>query len=97
LCALTIKTEHDIENIRQLQVPSGSGAMVPFTELADIDYTEGPAKISRDNTHRRVVVSINVRNRDLQSVINDIQQKISSQYNPGLPEITLNTAANSKT
>jgi cobalt-zinc-cadmium resistance protein CzcA len=66
----------DIDNIRQLQVPVSTGASVPFNELADIEYTEGPAKISRDNTHRRIVVSINVRNRDLQSVIEDIQQKI---------------------
>lgn len=66
----------DIHDIRQLQIPVLSGFQVPFSELADIEYTEGPAKISRDNTHRRVVVSVNVRNRDLQSVILDIQKKI---------------------
>ena len=68
----------DINDIRQLQVPVASGSHVPISELADIDYTEGPAKISRDNTHRRVVVSVNVRNRDLKSVIEDIQQKIDA-------------------
>jgi len=68
----------DIHDIRQLQVPVANGSPVPFSELADIEYTEGPAKISRDNTHRRVVVSVNVRNRDLQSVIEDIQQKIDT-------------------
>lgn len=68
----------DIHNIRQLQVPVANGTSVPFTELAEIEYTEGPAKISRDNTHRRVVVSVNVRNRDLQSVIEDIQKKIDA-------------------
>ena len=66
----------DIHDIRQLQIPVSSGFQVPFSELADIEYTEGPAKISRENTHRRVVVSVNVRNRDLQSVIQDIQKKI---------------------
>jgi heavy metal efflux system protein len=66
----------DIDNIRKLQVPVSMGNSVPFSELAEIEYTEGPAKISRENTHRRVVVSVNVRNRDLQSVIFDIQQKI---------------------
>ncbi len=66
----------DIDDIRQLQVPIESGQMIPLSELADIQYTEGPAKISHDNAHRRVVVSINVRNRDLQSVILDIQNKI---------------------
>jgi len=68
----------DIYDIRQLQVPVASGSHVPISELADIEYTEGPAKISRDNTHRRVVVSVNVRNRDLKSVIEDIQHKIDA-------------------
>jgi heavy metal efflux system protein len=66
----------DIEDIRQLQVPVSTGQMIPFSELADIQYAQGPAKISHDNAHRRVVVSVNVRNRDLKSVIVDIQQKI---------------------
>ncbi len=75
----------DIDNIRQLQVPVSSGALVPFSELAEIEYTKGPAKISRDNTQRRVVVSVNVRNRDLQSVIEDIQEKIGNniKLSPG--------------
>ncbi len=66
----------DIDDIRQLQIPVSTGQMIPLSELADIQYTQGPAKISHDNAHRRVVVSVNVRNRDLQSVIVDIQQKI---------------------
>ena len=47
--------------------------MVPLSELADIEYSTGPAKISRDDTRRRVVVSVNVRNRDLESVVDDIE------------------------
>ena len=70
------KNRTDIDDIRQLQVPVSNGQMVPFSALADIEYTQGPAKISHDNAHRRVVVSVNVRNRDLQSVIVDIQNKI---------------------
>jgi heavy metal efflux system protein len=66
----------DIEDIKQLSIPLNNGQQIPLTELADIRYAEGPAKISRENTHRRVVVSVNVRNRDLQSVITDIQSAI---------------------
>ncbi len=66
----------DINNIQQLQVPLPSGNQIPLSELAEITYTEGPAKISRENTHRRVVVSVNVRNRDLQSVVEDIRSRI---------------------
>ena len=67
----------DIEDIKQLYVPLNNGQQIPLAELADIRYAEGPAKISRENTHRRVVVSVNVRNRDLQSVIKDIQAAIN--------------------
>ncbi len=63
----------DIENIRNLLVSLPNGAQVPMKELADIQYTTGPAKISRDDAKRRVVVSVNVRNRDLESVVSDIQ------------------------
>lgn len=66
----------DIENIRQMYVNLPDGNQIRLSELADIEYTTGPAKISRDNTRRRVVVSVNVRNRDLQSVVKDIQQKV---------------------
>ena len=71
----------DIENINQLNVSLPNGNQIPLNELAEINYTTGPAKISRDNTHRRVVVSVNVRNRDLQSVIEDIQIKIDQNVN----------------
>ncbi len=66
----------DIEDIKHFRVPIPNGNQIPLSELANINYAEGPAKISRENTHRRVVVSVNVRNRDLQSVVKDIQAKI---------------------
>ena len=65
-----------IADIEQLYVDSPLGYKIPLRELATISYTKGPAKISRDNTKRRAVVAINVRNRDLQSVIEDLQEKI---------------------
>ncbi|HPI69414.1 MAG TPA: CusA/CzcA family heavy metal efflux RND transporter [Bacteroidales bacterium] len=68
----------DINNIKQLYVPLNNGNQIPLEEVADIRYSEGPAKISRENTHRRVVVSVNVRNRDLQSVVKDIRDIINS-------------------
>lgn len=69
----------DIDNIQNLMVPLPNGSQIPMNELADISFSEGPAKISRENTHRRVVVSVNVRKRDLQSVVEDIQAKIDER------------------
>lgn len=57
-----------------LQLPNGN--QLPLSELASISYTKGPAKISRDDTKRRIVVGVNVRNRDLESVVQDVQQII---------------------
>lgn len=69
----------DIEDLRNLYVLTPNGEQIPLRELASIEYTEGPAKISRDNTNRRIVVGINVRNRDLQSVVTDIQQIVENK------------------
>ncbi len=70
------KSNTDIEDIRRLEILLPSGNYIPLSELADIEYTTGPAKISRDDTHRRVVVSVNVLDRDLQSVVEDIKQLV---------------------
>jgi cobalt-zinc-cadmium resistance protein CzcA len=69
----------NIEDLRNLYIPIPSGGQIPLSELANVSYTEGPAKISRDDTNRRIVVGINVRNRDLQSVVLDIQKVIENK------------------
>ena len=69
----------DIDDIRHLPVALPNGQQIPLMELADIDYAEGPAKISRENTHRMVAVSVNVRDRDLQSVVRDIQKVVGEK------------------
>ncbi len=63
----------DIDNLRNSSISLANGNQIPLSELADISYTKGPAKISRDDTKRRIVVGVNVRNRDLESVVNDVQ------------------------
>ena len=69
----------DIDDLRNLYVSTPQGQQIPLQELAKIEYTQGPAKISRDNTHRRIVVGINVRNRDLQSVVDDVQKIVNEK------------------
>ena len=69
----------DIEDLQNLYISTPNGQQIPLNELATIEYSQGPAKISRDNTNRRIVVGINVRNRDLQSVVTDIQNIVSSK------------------
>ncbi|WP_040254486.1 CusA/CzcA family heavy metal efflux RND transporter [Psychroserpens mesophilus] len=68
----------DIDNIKNLYVDLPNGGKIPLSELASITYEKGAAKISRDDTRRRIVVGINVRNRDLESVVNDVRKLIDT-------------------
>jgi len=63
----------DISDLQNLVIDTPNAGKIPLSEVADIIYTKGPAKISRDETKRRIVVGVNVRNRDLASVVEDIQ------------------------
>jgi cobalt-zinc-cadmium resistance protein CzcA len=64
----------DIQNLRELYVERPEGAPIPLQEIAQVDFENAPVEISRDNTHRRITIGINVRNRDVESVVADIQQ-----------------------
>lgn len=70
-----------IDDLKNLYVDVPSGGKIPLSELADISEQKGAAKISRDNTRRLIVVGVNVRNRDLQSVVDDIQKLINENIN----------------
>ncbi|TDB63703.1 CusA/CzcA family heavy metal efflux RND transporter [Arundinibacter roseus] len=66
----------DLSDIRNLYIPLKDGGTIPLGQVADISYEEAPAQISRDNTKRRITIGINVLNRDVESVVNDIQSKL---------------------
>lgn len=69
----------DIENVRQLPVKTASGAFVPFSALGDISYQTGPAQISREGTKRRINIGIGVLNRDVESLVGEIQKTLRSE------------------
>ncbi len=70
------RNRQDIDNLKNLYVDLPAGGKIPLSELAEVTYKKGAAKISRDDTKRRLVVGINVRDRDLQSVVDDVQKLI---------------------
>lgn len=75
----------NIEDLKNLFVDlPNSSSQIPLKELADISYKPGPMQISRDNTYRRVYVGVNVRGRDVESMVEEIQQKLDAQLE--LPE-----------
>ena len=69
----------DISDLQNLFVDLPNGGKIPLSEVASISYRKGAAKISRDDTKRRVVVGVNVRDRDLQSVVDDIKNSIDKK------------------
>ena len=72
------KNRTDINDIRNLYINLPNGSQIPLQELAAIEYTPGPMQISRDNTNRRTYVGVNVRGRDVESLVNEIKDKLDA-------------------
>ena len=64
----------DIQNLRELYIELPNGGQIPLQEVAEVDFENAPVEVSRDDTHRRITIGINVRNRDVESVVSDIQK-----------------------
>lgn len=73
------KYRNSIEDLKKLLVDLPSGYQIPMQELADISFQPGPMQISRDNTSRRISVGINVRDRDVESMVLEIQNRIEQE------------------
>ena len=68
-----------IDDLKNLYINLPNGSQIPLKEVADVSYQPGPMQISRDNTNRRTYVGINVRGRDIKSLVEEIQQKMDAQ------------------
>jgi len=69
----------DIDDVSNLMIPTNTGNQIPLSQVANISYKLGPAQISREASKRRIVIGFNVSGRDVQSVVEDIQQKLNAQ------------------
>jgi len=67
-----------IESIKNLQVPSATGALIPMNELADISYVRGQTNIYRYNSKRMVTVRTNIRGRDQGGFVAEVNDKINA-------------------
>ncbi|WP_153392295.1 CusA/CzcA family heavy metal efflux RND transporter [Chryseobacterium vaccae] len=65
----------DISSIQNLLVPTPSGEQIPLSQLARVELKNSPNQIQREDTKRRIVVGFNVRGRDVQSIVEELQQK----------------------
>ena len=74
----------DISNVKNIFISLPSGNQIPLEQVADVNFEQGPAQISREDGRRRIVIGLNVRGRDVKSVVNDIQARLDAKLK--LPE-----------
>ena len=64
----------DITDVQNLYVSTPEGRQIPLSEVANVSFEPGPVQIQRDNAKRRITIGFNVRERDVQSIVDDIKQ-----------------------
>ena len=74
-----------LEDVQNLYVTAPDGNHVPLSQVADVALKLGPNQIQREDAKRRIIVGFNVRGRDIESVVEELQQKISARvkFPPG--------------
>jgi cobalt-zinc-cadmium resistance protein CzcA len=75
---------NNIEDVSHLYIPTANGTQIPLSQVAEIKMELGPAQISREDGKRRIVVGFNVKGRDVESVVEDIQKQLNEKIK--LPE-----------
>lgn len=67
-------SQRNVESLEQLSIPLKDGTDIPLSQVADIDYSPAPAQVSHEDGARRIYVGFNVKGRDVQSTVEDIQE-----------------------
>ncbi|NHM07233.1 CusA/CzcA family heavy metal efflux RND transporter [Flavobacterium sp. CYK-4] len=76
---LDIDQRKDLEDVQNLLIPTPIGTQVPLSQLAEVSIKNGPNQIQREDAKRRIVVGFNVRGRDVQSIVGELQAKAEKQ------------------
>ena len=69
----------NLEDVQNLLIPTPQGTQIPLYLLANVQIKDGPNQIQREDAMRRIIVGFNVRGRDVQSIVNELQEKIDAQ------------------
>jgi cobalt-zinc-cadmium resistance protein CzcA len=79
MVSLNTDQRKNLEDVNNLLIPTPLGTQVPLYQLANVDIKNGPNQIQREDAKRRIVVGFNVRGRDVQSIVNELQEKVNKQ------------------
>lgn len=69
----------NVEDVQNLLIPTPQGNQIPLQQLAEVTVQEGPNQIQREDAQRRIIVGFNVRGRDVQSIVQELQEKVERQ------------------
>lgn len=70
----------DITDVSNLFIPLPNGQQVPLSQVASVEYEQGPVQVIREDGKRRITVGLNVRGRDIKSVVEEIQAKLDKSF-----------------
>ncbi|MCB0777775.1 MAG: CusA/CzcA family heavy metal efflux RND transporter [Chitinophagaceae bacterium] len=75
----------DLSDVQQLLIPSPTGLQIPLYQVADVRIKTGPNQIQREDARRRIIVGFNVRGRDVESVVKELEAKVDRgiRFQPG--------------
>jgi cobalt-zinc-cadmium resistance protein CzcA len=76
---LDMDQRKDLGDVKNLLIHTPQGTSVPLYQLAGVDIKNGPNQIQREDAKRRIVVGFNVRGRDVQSIVNELQTKVEQK------------------
>lgn len=76
---LDSKVRKSVDDIKNLLVPTPFGNQIPLSQLAKVEVKNGPNQIQRENAQRRIVVGFNIKGRDVQSIVEELQTKVNKE------------------
>ena len=73
------KYRNDLSDVQNLYITLDNGTQVPLQAVADVELTDAPMQISRDNTNRRIVIGVNVGDTDVETLVQKIQAELDAK------------------
>ena len=76
---LNTEQRKNLEDVQNLLIPTPQGTQIPLAQLANVEIKDGPNQIQREDAKRRIVVGFNIQDRDVQSIVTELQQKVGAK------------------
>src|SRR5690606_17264585 len=73
------KSRSTIEDIRNLLVPTANGIQIRLHQIAEVSFKSTPNQIQRENAKRRIIIGFNVKDKDVQTVVEELQTKVEAE------------------